>query len=286
MIVSLAGQGFEIKRCCRILEVAPSGYFGWRRRTPSPAELRRECLRGLISQIHSESRGVYGYRRVRAELQLGRQIMVSRKLVHKLMVEQRLKGLPTRKQRRTLVNVATAEDLVCREFARGAPDQLWLTDITEHPTREGKVYCCVVLDAHSRRIVGWSIDSHQATSLVTNALAMAISNRAPRGGTVIHSDHGTQFTSWAFSERVRQAGLVPSMGTVGDAFDNAVIESFWARLQTELLNRTRWKTRIELSTALFDYLEVFYNRNRRHSALGMLKPIEFEKVNTQTVKAA
>jgi putative transposase len=287
VIASLAGQGFEIKRCCRILGAAPSGYFSWRRRSPSPSELRREWLRGLISQIHADSRGVYGYRRVRAELRLGRQIMVSRKLVHKLMAEERLKGLPTRKQRRTLVNVATAEDLVCRDFAREAPDQLWLTDITEHPTTEGKVYCCVVLDAHSRRIVGWSIDTHQATSLVTNALAMAISNRTPPPGTVIHCDHGSQFTSWAFSERVRRAGLVPSMGTVGDAF--ATMPSSrpsWARLQTELLDRKEWKTRIELSTALFDYLDIFHNRNRRHSALGMLTPIEFEKVNNETANAA
>jgi putative transposase len=286
VITALAGQGYDVKRCCRIIGVAPSGYFGWRSRPPSAMELRREWLRGLIGQIHADSRGVYGYRRIRAELRLGRQIIVSRKLVHKLMAEARLQGLPTRKQRRNLVNAATSEDLVCRDFNRAAPNQLWLTDITEHPTREGKVYCCVVLDAHSRRVVGWSIDAHQASSLVTNALAMAISNRTPPTGTVIHSDHGSQFTSWAFSERVRQAGLVPSMGTVGDAFDNAVIESFWARLQTELLNRKKWKTRVELSTALFDYLEIFHNRNRRHSSLGMLTPIEYEKVNNQTANAA
>jgi len=285
VIAALAGQGYDVKRCCRILGIAPSSYFGWRSRPPSAMELRREWLRGLISQIHADSRGVYGYRRVRAELRLGRQIVVSRKLVHKLMAEARLQGLPTRKQRRSLVNVATSPDLVCRNFARDAPNQLWLTDITEHPTREGKVYCCVVLDAHSRRVVGWSIDNHQASSLVMNALAMAISNRTPPAGTVIHSDHGSQFTSWAFSERVRQAKLVPSMGTVGDAFDNAVIESFWARLQTELLNRKKWKTRVELSTALFEYLEVFHNRSRRHSSLGMLTPIEYEKVNNQTAAA-
>jgi len=286
VIAALAGQGYDVKRCCRILGVAPSTYFGWRDRPPSPMELRREWLRGLIGQIHADSRGVYGYRRVRAELRLGRQIVVSRKLVHKLMAEARLQGLPTPRRRKSLANVASSEDLVCRDFNRTAPNQLWLTDITEHPTREGKVYCCVVLDAHSRKVVGWSIDTHQASSLVTNALQMAISNRTPPAGTVIHSDHGSQFTSWAFSERVRQSGLVPSMGTVGDAFDNAVIESFWARLQTELLNRTKWKTRIELSTALFDYLEIFHNRNRRHSSLGMLTPIEFEKVNNQTTNAA
>jgi len=160
-----------------------------------------------------------------------------------------------RKHRKNLVNVATFEDLVQRKFTRDAPNQLWLTDITEHPTREGKVYCCVVLDAHSRRVVGWSIDTHQASSLVTNALSMALGNRGPTTGTVIHSDHGTQFTCWSFTERVRQAGLVPSMGTLGDGYDNAVIESFSGRLQTELLNRQKWRTRVELSTALFEYLE-------------------------------
>jgi transposase InsO family protein len=285
VIAALAGQGYEVKRCCRILGVAPSGYFGCRRRGPSACELRREWLRGLICEIHVGSRGVYGYRRIRAELRLGRQIVVSRKLVHKLMAEARLKGLPARKQRKSLASVVSAEDLVCRDFTRQSPNQLWLTDITEHPTREGKVYCCVVLDAHSRRVVGWSIDSHQASSLVTNALSMAISNRTPPAGTVIHSDHGTQPGSWAFSERVRQAGLIPSMGTVGDAFDNALIEAFWARLQTELLNRKKWKTRIELSTALFEYLEIFHNRTRRHSALGMLTPIEFERISKQPTAA-
>jgi putative transposase len=286
VIAALSGQGYDVKRCCRILGIAPSSFFGWRDRPPSAMELRREWLRGLICQIHADSRGVYGYRRVRAELRLGRQIVVSRKLVHKLMAEAHLQGLPARKRRKNLVNAATSEDLVCRDFARSAPNQLWLTDITEHPTREGKVYCCVVLDAHSRRVVGWSIDNHQASSLVTNALAMAIGNRAPSAGTVIHSDHGSQFTSWAFSERVRQAGLVPSMGTVGDAFDNAVIESFWARLQTELLNRKKWKTPVQLSTALFEYLEIFHNRTRRHSSLGMLTPIEYEKVNNENANAA
>jgi putative transposase len=155
---------------------------------------------------------------------------------------------------------------------------------TPHPRR--KVYCCVVLDAHSRRVVGWSIDTHQAASLVTNALQMAISNRTPPTGTVLPSDHGSQFTSWAFSERVRQAGLLPSMGTVGDAFDNAPIEAFCARLQTELLNRKTRKTRIELSTALFDYLEIFHHRTRPHSTLAMLTPIENENVNNQTANAA
>ena len=179
----------------------------------------------------------------------------------------------------------TAADLVDRAFARDAADQLWVTDITEHPTREGKVYCAVVLDAFSRRVVGWSIDATQTAALVTNALGMAIANRQP-AGTLIHSDHGTQFTSWAFTTRARESGLVASMGSIGDCFDNAVIESFWARMQVELLNRRTWKTRVELANAMFDYLEIFHNRQRRHSALGMLTPTEYETLHPRQVDVA
>ena len=279
MIAVLVGQGYRPKQYCRILGVAPAAYFVWKRGPVSRAELRRQWLRQMIAQAHSASRGTYGYRRVRAELRLGLGIAISRTAVHKLMVEEGLAGLPVRKHRNNLANAATFEDLVQRNFTRDAPDLLWVTDITEHPTREGKVYCCVVLDAHSRRVVGWSIDTHQASSLVTNALSMALTNRTPTTGTVIHSDHGTQFTCWSFTERVRQAGLAPSMGTVGDAYDNAVIESFWGRLQTELLNRQKWRTRIELSAALFEYLEIFHNRTRRHSSLGMLTPVDYENLH-------
>jgi putative transposase len=147
---------------------------------------------------------------------------------------------------------------------------------TEHPTREGKVYCAVVLDVYSRRVVGWSMDAAQTAVLVTNALGMAIDSRTPNEGTLIHSDHGGPFTSWAFTHRALDSGLVPSMGTIGDCFDHAVIKSFWSRMQVELLDRKRWKTRVELANAIFEYLEIFHNRQRRHSALGMLTPVEFE----------
>jgi transposase InsO family protein len=157
---------------------------------------------------------------------------------------------------------------------------------TEHPTREGKLYCCVVLDAYSRRVVGWSIDSTQTAALVTDALGMAIGQRRPGYGAIIHSDHGVQFTSWTFTDRAKRSGLLPSMGSVGDAYDNAVIESFWGRMQTELLNRRRWRTRVELANAIFEYLEIFHNRQRRHSALGMLTPIEFEKLHTNRIHVA
>jgi putative transposase len=173
-----------------------------------------------------------------------------------------------------------AADLVDRNFARTGPNQLWVTDITEHPTREGKPYCAVVLDAYSRRVVGWSIDSSPTAALVTNALGMAIQTRTPPTGAIIHSDQGVQFASWAFTQRAKDSGLVPSMGSVGDCFDNAMIEAFWSRMQVELLDRCRWKTRVELANAIFEYLEVFHNRQRRHSALGMLTPIGFENPST------
>jgi putative transposase len=173
-----------------------------------------------------------------------------------------------------------AADLVDRQFSRTGPDQLWVTDITEHPTREGKVYCAVVLDAYSRRVVGWSIDASPTAALVTNALGMAIDTRTPPAGAIIHSDQGVQFASWAFTKRAKDSGLLPSMGSVGDCFDNSMIEAFWSRMQVELLDRQRWRTRVELANAIFEYLEIFHNRQRRHSALGMITPIQFENAPT------
>jgi transposase InsO family protein len=195
-----------------------------------------------------------------------------------LMRRAGLKGLPGVRRPRPKHQAPTASDLVDRNFNRAAPNQLWVTDITEHPTREGKVHC-VVLDVYARRVVGWSIDSTQTAALVTNALGMAIKNRQPSPGTLIHSDHGVQLgLNRTFTERAKASGLVASMGSIGDCFDNAVIESFWGRMQTELLNRQRWRTRIELANAIFEYLETFHNRRRRHSALGMLTPIEYERI--------
>ncbi len=191
-----------------------------------------------------------------------------------------LQGLSGRPRYRRVPHVATAEDRVQRQFGRNDCNQLWVTDITEHPTREGKVYCAVVLDAFSRRVVGWSIDGHPTAALVTNALGMAIEQRRPpEGTTVIHSDQGTEFTSWTFTQRAADSGLLPSMGSVGDCYDNAMIESFWSRMQVELLDRQRWKTRVELANAIFEYLEIFHNRRRRHSSLGMLSPVEYEMRN-------
>ena len=197
-----------------------------------------------------------------------------------------LQGVTGRRKWKRTHPDTIASDLVERSFTRGSPNQLWVTDITEHPTREGKVYCCVVLDTFSRRVVGWSIDSSPTAALVTNALGMAIDTRlgkASQAGTIIHSDQGVQFGSWAFTSRARDSGLLASMGSIGDCYDNSMIESFWSRMQVELLDRKKWNTRLELANAMFHYLEIWHNRRRRHSQLGWLTPVEFERNRIITV---
>jgi transposase InsO family protein/transposase-like protein len=285
-IAQMAGEGHPAQVACRVLAVSESGFYAWRTRSPSVRVIRHAWLTDVITQVHLESNGTYGALRVRAELVMGRGITVGQGAVAMLMRRAGLQGLPGARKRRSRHETPTASDLVERSFARAEPNQLWVTDITEHPTREGKVYCAVVLDTFSRRIVGWSIDASPTASLVTNALGMAIENRRPSPGALIHSDHGTQFTSWAFTRRALESGLVASMGSIGDCFDNAVVESFWGRMQVELLNRRRWKTRVELANAIFEYLEIFHNRKRRHSALGMQTPIEFEKMHTHPSEVA
>jgi putative transposase len=276
----MTAERHSVQVSCRVLRVSESGFYAWRGRAPSKRAIRHAWLTDVITQIHLESNGTYGVPRVHAELKLGRGISIGHNAVEMLMRRAGLKGLPGSRRPRRIHETPTAEDLVDRQFARTQPNQLWVTDITEHRTREGKVYCAVVLDTFSRRVVGWSIDTNPSASLATSALGMAVENRRPSPGTLIHSDHGTQYTSWVFTRRARDSGLLPSMGSIGDCFDNAVIESFWARMQVELLNRRRWRTRVELATAIFEYLEIFHNRQRRHSALGMHTPIEYETLRS------
>ncbi len=270
----MAAQGLSVQLACRVLEVSQSGYYARRSRAPSVRSIRHTWLTGVIREVHTASRGTYGIRRVHADLTLGRGIAVGHQAVELLMRRAGIQGISSRPRYRRIPGMA-----------RDQPDQLWVTDITEHPTREGKVYCAVVLDTWSRGVVGWSIDAAPSTALVTNALGMAIDQRRPPGETIIHSDQGTQFSSWAFTRRALDSGLLPSMGSVGDCFDNAVIESFWSRMQVELLDRRRWRTRMELANAIFEYLEIFHNRQRRHSSLSMLTPVEFEARHQPTTAA-
>lgn len=241
-----------------------------------------------IRQIHEESRGTYGSPRVHAELTLGLGLPVNLKRVARLMREAGIQGLYRRRRHGCTVRDPDAQpssDLVNRDFTATEPNRLWITDITEHPTVEGKVYCAAVMDACSRLIIGWSIAEHMRTELVTDALGMAIIRRQPDkraagDRTVLHSDHGSQFTSWAFGQRLRNAGLLASMGTVGDCYDNAMMESFWGTMQLELLDSKPWQTREELANAVFEWIECWYNPKRRHSGIGMHSPITFETLQT------
>ena len=263
-----------------------STYYAIKFRRPNDREIRRLLLADAIADIHARSRGTYGILRIRAALEIEQGLIVNTKLVKKIMRQLGIQGIPgPRKGAKNLKNAPTCEDLVQRQFTASAPNELWLTDITEHPTTEGKIYCCVVLDLYSRKVVGWAIDRRCEAALVNDALAKAGASRPTSASTVIHSDHGSQFTSWAFTENVRRLGLVSSMGTVGDCYDNAPMESFWGSMQVELLDRQRWRTNLELAVAIADYIEHFYNRARRHSALGYLTPDEFEDLHSPHTQA-
>jgi putative transposase len=264
-----------------VVGLSRSTYYDYKFHRPSDREIRHLLLEDAITEIHARSRGTYGMLRVRAALEIEQGIIVNKKLVWKIMRRLGLQGLPgPRKGRKNLVNVATNEDLVQRNFVASRPNELWLTDITEHPTGEGKLYCCVVLDLYSRKVVGWAIDRHEDSNLVNAALSNAGASRATSRATIIHSDHGSQFTSWAFSQNIARLGLMGSMGTTGDCYDNSPMESFWGSMQIELLNRQRWTTHVELASAIADYIENFYNPTRRHSSLEYLTPLEFEALNS------
>jgi putative transposase len=281
----IASEGLPVEVSCRVLAVSAAGYYAWRCRPPSARAVRHAWLTDVIREVHAASYGSYGAKRVYAELVLGRGIQVGHNAVAMLMQRAGIAGRNGARKWRGVSGAATAEDLVDRKFQRAHPNALWLTDITEHPTREGKVYCAVVLDAFNRRVVGWSISHNPTAALTCNALGMAIEQRDATRGTLIHSVHGSQFTAWTFSERARKSGLLPSMRTVGDCYD-AMMEAFWSRIQVELLDSRSWKTRVELANAIFEDIEVFHNRRRRHSSLGMLTPIEFELNNINTTTQA
>jgi putative transposase len=278
-----------VSRLARVLGVARAGYYAFTSRPASPRTLADQALTDQIQEIHARSRGTYGAPRVHAELRLGLDIRVGRKRVARLMRVAGLQGCHRRRGRgltRRDPQATSAPDLVERNFTPPAPDRLWVADITQQRTGQGWLYLAVVLDAFSRRIVGWSMAEHLRTELVLDALDMAIAQRQPAVGLVHHTDHGCQYTSLAFGRRLQQAGLVASMGTVGDALDNAVAESFFATLECELLDRYDWPTRQALRTAVFDFIEVFYNRQRRHSTLDYHTPADYEQQHPSPAPAA
>lgn len=286
----LAADGFPVSLACRLAGVSTSGFYDWKSRPPSARALADAELTGHIQAAHELSRGTYGSPRVHAELRLGMGIRCGRKRVERLMRAAGLAGISRRRWRgctRRNPKAVPSDDLVERNFTVDGPDRLWVADITQHRTAQGWLYGAFVIDAYSRRVLGWALGDHCRTDLVVDALQMALWRRQGADGCVHHSDHGCQYTSWAFGHRLRQAGLLSSMGSVGDAYDNALAESFFATLQTDLLDRQPWPTRNELAQAIFEYVEAFYNPIRRHSSLDMLAPNDYEhRHNDMAVTAA
>lgn len=269
---------------CRMLGVSRSGFYDWQRRPPSRRTIADAEAARAIRRIHEGSRRSYGAPRVWMELRYeGRAI--SRKRVARLMRSAGLQGAHHRRRRskggpRPL---HALPDLVGRDFGRSGPDRLWVADITYWPTGEGWLHLAVVIDAYSRRCVGWAMAPHLRTELVADALEMARTRRSPAPGLVHHSDQGTQYTSYAFGSRLREAGILGSVGRVGDAYDNAVAEAFFATIKRELLRGRRFETRAEAASAIFEWIEVFYNRQRRHTTIGGVSPAEFERSNAIAV---
>jgi transposase InsO family protein len=279
IVAGLIARGYSSRSACRITGLNRSTWHAYRRRRVPDREIRRIIVADEIKKVHQRSRGTYGKRRIRATLLAEVDMVVNHKLVAAIMAELGLAGMPRSRNRTPhLLRVDTPSDLVRRSFTASRPNELWFTDITEHPARDGKVYCCAILDGFSKKVVARAFSTTADTTLVNNAVNLAVRERTRHEQTVLHADHGSQFTSWAFGENLRRWDLRASFGTVGDCFDNAVMESFWGRLQTELLDTRKWATTLELTIAMTDYIDNFYNTERRHSYLGNISPTEYENL--------
>jgi putative transposase len=269
---------FPIATMARVLGVSESGYHAWRGRSPSARAVEDKVLLKKVRTVHATSRETYGSPRIHAELRATGS-RHGRKRIARLMRAAALTGASRRRKGVTTTrrdkNARPAPDLVDRDFTTVEPDKLWVADITFVPTANGFMYLAVVLDAWSRKIVGWSMANHLRTELVLDALEMAIGQRRP-GDVIHHSDQGSQYTSLAFGGRCREAGVRPSMGSVGDAYDNAMCESFFATLECELLERRRFASQVEAKMACFSFIEGWYNPVRLHSALGYRSPMAYE----------
>ena len=286
-LIDAEKANFPVRVLCRVLGVSRSGYYDWKGRSPSRRSRQDAALAGKIRQIHRRSRQTYGSPRVHAELRaLGTRC--SRKRVERLMREAGLRGCVRGKRRGTTRRGkgAPAEDLVKRDFQVRHKDKIWVADITYVATDEGFLYLAFVLDCYSRRIVGWAMDEHLRTELVVDALRMAVWRRKPAPGLIHHSDRGVQYTALSFSERLKEVGITASMGRTGSALDNAMAESFVSTLKAELVSGAEFPSRQAAKSAVFEYLEAFYNTRRLHSALGYRSPSDFEQGRMGGAKVA
>lgn len=274
---------FPVRKLCRVLKVSPSGFYAWRERAPSRRALDDAVLTERIRAIHAASDATYGSPNIHVELR-DEGTRVGRKRVARLMRAADIRGVSRRRgfvvTTRRDPQQRPAPDLVKRQFSAAGPNQLWVADMTYVPTWAGFIFLAIVLDVWSRRIVGWSIGEQMTADLVLAALNMAIAQRRPTD-VIHHSDQGSQYTSVALGQRCAKMGVRPSMGSVGDAYDNAMAESFFASLECELIDRRSFQTKAEARIALFTYIEGWYNPRRRHSALGRVSPINFERSYAQ-----
>ena len=285
--IAAAKADYSVAQLCRVLQVPPSSYYAWLHRGPSARAQANVALTEQIRAVHDRSRCTYGAPRVHAELRARGQ-RVSRKRVARLMRQAGLAGRPPKRFRRTTVAdpKVQAEDLVQRQFHASAPDQLWFGDITYIRTWEGWLYLAIILDAYSRKVVGWAMADHLRTELATAALDMALRTRRPKPGLIHHTDRGVQYTSTAYGELLSAYDVRQSVGRPGTCWDNAVAESFFSTLKSELIYRYSWPTRRRAESAIFEFIAGWYNQHRRHSALGFFSPAEVERRTTLGTLAA
>ena len=278
---------YPVATLCRLVGVSSSGFYAWRIRPPSARAERDAVVLALIRVSHDRSDATYGAPRVWADLRDDGE-HVGQKRVARLMKTNALHGVSRRRGATTTqrgVEESAAPDLVQRAFTASAPNHLWVADITYVPTWAGFLYLAIVLDAFSRRIVGWAMTSHLKTRLVLDALEMAHAQRHP-AAVIHHSDHGCQYTALAFGQRCTELGVRPSRGSVGDCYDNAMAESFFATLECELLDRHRFRTHAEAKLAIFRFIDGWYNPHRRHSACGNQAPMRYEKLHATSTSSA
>ena len=270
---------FAVAVMCRVLAVSRSGYYAWKQRPVSARQRRRETLTEQIQQIHAQARGVYGSPRIHRELE-AQEIAVCENTVAKRMREADLRAQTCRKFKVQTTDSdhghPVAENLLDQQFTVPLPNTVWCTDITYIPTDEGWLYLAAVLDLCSRKIVGWAMAEHLRAPLCTQALAMAIARRRPGAGLLHHSDRGVQYACEDYQAMLTENAMTCSMSRVGNCYDNAVMERFFGTLKTERVYREHYATREQARRSIFEYIEVFYHRQRRHSALGYLSPEAFE----------
>ena len=281
-------QHWNIATCCRLLGVSRAGYYAWRDRAPSARSIADAVLSEAITASFTASRRTYGAPRIHADL-AENGTRVGRKRIARLMRAAGIEGVHRRRRRWSSTqsdpNAGRAPDLVARRFHADAPDRLWVADVTYVPTVAGWLYLAVVIDVFSRRVLGWSMHANRKTRLVVDAVTMAAANRRREGadgviGVIHHSDQGAEYSSAELERELKRTGALASMGSVADCYDNALAESFFASIETELFERQpghRFNSHHDAKLAIFDWLEVFYNRRRRHSALGYLSPIRYEQ---------